>query len=161
MFPAVDRELKHRKRKGGLPALRAEGGQGSSLQLWSRSCCGGAGSTCLTRQACCCLWAWHGCQGQGSRPAPRPLCRCVFTCGEVPAHRSPPSLLPPVTCPPSQSGTGTSFLSHLDSKLKSWWRKRTKGKRKKGGGERKNPVPVPTDRLWVMVRRCGWVGPGT
>lgn len=39
--------------------------------------------------------------------------------------------------------------------------RRTKGKRKKEGGERKNPVPTPTDRLLVMVRRCGWVGPET
>lgn len=127
------------------------------LHLWR-----GAGSTCLTCQACCCLWAWHRCQGQGSWPAPRPLCRCVFTCGEVPAPGPLPSLFPPVTYPPffpphpSQSGTGTSLLSHLESKLIVGGEK-NKREEEEGRGREEKPSPH-THRQALGDGQKVWLG---
>ena len=53
--------------------------------------------------------------------------------------------------PPSLSSTGTSLLSHQNSKSTAGGGQ-DKGKRKKGGGERKKPAPIPTNSAPVMGR---------
>ena len=69
-------------------------------------------------------------------------------------HTGPPRLCShPVTCPPSQSGTGTSLLSHLDSKSKAG-REKNKREEEGGRGRGKNPGPHPPS-VSVMVKGEG------
>ena len=125
------------------------------LQPWPHSC--RAGSTCPTCRACCHRWDWHSCRGAGLAARAGPLCRCAFTCGEGQGHRSPLLSAPPGDLLPSQSGPGTSVLSHLDSILTAGEEREQKG-RGRGWGREEKPGPHNLHGPLLMVR-WGWVGP--
>lgn len=146
--------------KSGLPALWAEGGPGmrpstvaSQPQGWLHlsdlsSLLPPPGLALLpvarlTASASAPPWMCSHLQRGAGTQGPSPPC----------SHRDLPL--------PSQSGTGTSLLSHLDCKPKAGGKKEQKGRgRKEREREEKPWPPHPPIAPWRWSGRWGQVGPG-
>lgn len=100
--------------------------------------------------------------GLGSLPVPRPYLGCAFICREALATRIPSPLCPHMTYPlhpPSLSSTGTSLLSHLDSKSTAGGEKDKRGE-EEGRRREKKTSPYTHQQCPGDGYRWSQVGPG-